>query len=145
MQLQEVQNNLQVALEWLQAQGYSEKAAILQACSDQLAALNSATRTIEAEANPEIEPQRPGNVKPVAVPAHSYPVNNTRYNKIQKLTRREIEVLRLVTQGLTNAQVAEKLVLAPRTVNVHLTSIYSKLGVNSRTAATRYAFDQHLI
>ncbi|NWF78658.1 MAG: tetratricopeptide repeat protein [Chloroflexi bacterium] len=60
------------------------------------------------------------------------------------LTARELEVLRLVAQGLTDAQVAERLVISPRTVNNHLTSIYSKLGVNSRTAATRWALEQSL-
>jgi DNA-binding CsgD family transcriptional regulator len=61
------------------------------------------------------------------------------------LTTRELEVLRLVASGLTDAQVAEKLVLSPRTVSTHLTSIYSKLGVNSRTAATRFAVEHGLI
>lgn len=61
------------------------------------------------------------------------------------LTAREVEVLRLVAQGLTDAQVAEHLVISPRTVNFHLTSIYSKLGVSSRAAATRYAIEQHLL
>jgi DNA-binding NarL/FixJ family response regulator len=61
------------------------------------------------------------------------------------LTAREVEVLRLVAQGLTDAQVAEQLVISSRTVNWHLTSIYSKLGVSSRAAATRYAMEQHLV
>ena len=61
------------------------------------------------------------------------------------LTPRELEVLRLVASGMTDVQVAEKLVISPRTVNTHLSSIYSKLGVNSRTAATRYALEQKLI
>ena len=61
------------------------------------------------------------------------------------LTAREMEVLRLVAQGLTDAQVAEQLVISPRTVNFHLTSIYSKLQVSSRSAATRYAIEQHLV
>ena len=61
------------------------------------------------------------------------------------LTAREVEVLRLVAQGLTDAQVAEQLVISPRTVNTHLTSIYSKLGVDSRTAASRFAIDQQLV
>jgi DNA-binding NarL/FixJ family response regulator len=55
-----------------------------------------------------------------------------------------VEVLRLVAQGLTDAQVAEKLVVSTRTVNSHMSSIYSKLGVSSRTAATRFALEQHL-
>ena len=61
------------------------------------------------------------------------------------LTAREMEVLRLVAQGLTDAQVAEQLVISPRTVNFHLTSIYSKLQISSRSAATRYAIEQHLV
>ena len=61
------------------------------------------------------------------------------------LTAREIEVLCLVAQGLTNEQVAEQLVISPRTVNTHLTSIYSKIGASSRSAATRYAIEHHMI
>jgi len=61
------------------------------------------------------------------------------------LTIREVEALRLVAQGMTDAQVAEQLVISPRTVNWHLTSIYSKLGVSSRSAATRYAIEHHLV
>ncbi len=60
------------------------------------------------------------------------------------LTAREMEVLRLVAQGLTDAQIAEALVISPRTVNAHLRSIYRKLGIPSRTAATRYALEHHL-
>lgn len=61
------------------------------------------------------------------------------------LTRREVEVLRLVATGLTDAQVAEKLFISLRTVNAHLRSVYAKLGVGSRTAATRYAVERELV
>ena len=61
------------------------------------------------------------------------------------LTEREIEILRLVAQGLTDAQVAERLVISPRTVQGHLRSIYSKLDVTSRTAATRFAIEHQLV
>jgi ATP/maltotriose-dependent transcriptional regulator MalT len=61
------------------------------------------------------------------------------------LTAREVEVLRLVAQGLTDAQVAEQLVISPRTVSTHLTSIYSKIQVSSRSAATRYALEKKLL
>ncbi len=61
-----------------------------------------------------------------------------------ELSGREIEVLRLVAQGLTDAQIAELLVISPRTVNAHLRSIYSKLGITSRHAATRYAIAHRL-
>jgi predicted ATPase/DNA-binding CsgD family transcriptional regulator len=61
------------------------------------------------------------------------------------LTPRELEVLRWLSEGLTNAQIAEHLVVSPLTVHTHLGSIYSKLGVTSRSAATRYALDHHLM
>ncbi len=61
------------------------------------------------------------------------------------LSERESEVLKLVAQGHPNIQIAKILVISPGTVNNHLTSIYSKLGVNSRTAAIRYALDHNLL
>jgi predicted ATPase/DNA-binding CsgD family transcriptional regulator len=60
------------------------------------------------------------------------------------LTAREVEVLRLLAGGMTDLQIAEKLVLSPRTVHAHISSIYSKLGVTSRSTATRYAMEHHL-
>lgn len=60
------------------------------------------------------------------------------------LTEREVEVLRLVARGLSDAQVAEALVISPRTVNAHLRSIYGKLGITSRHAATMFAIEHHL-
>jgi len=60
------------------------------------------------------------------------------------LTAREVEVLRLLAGGLTDQQIAGKLVLSPRTVHAHISSIYSKLAVTSRSAATRYAIEHHL-
>jgi predicted ATPase/DNA-binding CsgD family transcriptional regulator len=60
------------------------------------------------------------------------------------LTAREVEVLRLVATGMRDAQVAEELVISLRTVHSHLHSIYRKLGVSSRTAATRYAIERSL-
>ena len=61
------------------------------------------------------------------------------------LTEREIEVLRLVAAGLTDKAAAERLIISPRTVHAHLQAIYSKLGVNTRTAAVRFAVDHHLV
>jgi len=61
------------------------------------------------------------------------------------LTRREVEVLRLVSTGLTDAQVAEKLFISPRTVSKHLQSIYGKIQVNSRSAATRFALEHDIV
>jgi len=61
------------------------------------------------------------------------------------LTLREMDVLRLLAQGLTSAQIAERLVIGLVTVNSHVRSIYSKLGVTSRAAATRYAIEHKLL
>jgi DNA-binding NarL/FixJ family response regulator len=61
------------------------------------------------------------------------------------LTPREMEVLRLLAQGLTSAQIAEQLVIGLVTVNSHVRSIYSKLEVTSRSAATRYVLEHHLL
>jgi DNA-binding CsgD family transcriptional regulator len=56
-----------------------------------------------------------------------------------------MEVLGLVATGLSDAQVAERLFISLRTVNAHLRSIYAKLGVGSRGAATRYAIEHELV
>ena len=61
------------------------------------------------------------------------------------LSERELEVLRLVAEGLTNPQVAERLYVSPRTIGFHLRSVYRKLGVPSRTAAAKAAVEQGLI
>jgi DNA-binding NarL/FixJ family response regulator len=61
------------------------------------------------------------------------------------LTRREVDVLRLVAVGLSDAEVARRLFLSVRTVNAHLRSIYRKLGLRSRTAAARFAEENRLL
>jgi ATP/maltotriose-dependent transcriptional regulator MalT len=61
------------------------------------------------------------------------------------LTAREAEVLRLVAMGSTSAQIAEQLTLSLLTVNTHVRSIYSKLGVTSRSAATRWAIEHQFV
>jgi DNA-binding NarL/FixJ family response regulator len=61
------------------------------------------------------------------------------------LTPREVEVLRLLTHGLTYAQIGEALVISPRTVDAHVRAIFSKLDVRSRSAARRRALENRLI
>ena len=51
------------------------------------------------------------------------------------LTQREMDILKLVTRGLSNAEIGNELFLSVRTVQGHLGSIFSKLGVSSRTEA----------
>ncbi|MEA2523547.1 MAG: hypothetical protein QOF73_774, partial [Thermomicrobiales bacterium] len=66
-------------------------------------------------------------------------------NPTAGLSVRELEVLRLVAEGLTDAEVADRLSISPRTVGQHLRSVYNKLGVPSRAAATRYAVEHGLV
>jgi DNA-binding CsgD family transcriptional regulator len=61
------------------------------------------------------------------------------------LSPRELDVLRLVAGGLTDAEIADRLFVSPRTVSGHLQSIYGKLNVSSRAAATAFAYTHHLI
>jgi ATP/maltotriose-dependent transcriptional regulator MalT len=60
------------------------------------------------------------------------------------LTARELEVLRLVAAGRTNPQIAADLFLSEKTVARHLSNIFGKTNVTSRTAAAAYAFQHHL-
>ncbi|HEX6553327.1 MAG TPA: AAA family ATPase, partial [Ktedonobacteraceae bacterium] len=61
------------------------------------------------------------------------------------LSPRELEIVRLVAENLTNAEIAERLVISPRTVTTHLDRIYTRLGINSRTALVRYALEAGLL
>ena len=60
------------------------------------------------------------------------------------MTEREVEVLRLLPRGLSNAEIAEALFVSPRTVQTHLTNLYGKLGVGGRAEAVAYAMAHDL-
>ncbi len=60
------------------------------------------------------------------------------------LSGREVEVLALVARGNTNRSIAEELFISEKTVTSHLTHIFTKLGVSSRSAATAYAYERGL-
>ncbi len=62
-----------------------------------------------------------------------------------KLSRRESDVLRLVTEGYTNVQIAEVLDISAHTVKSHVNSLFNKLGVNDRTQAAVLAARNHLV
>ena len=61
------------------------------------------------------------------------------------LTDREVEVLRLVAAGLTNQDIAATLFLSAKTISRHLSNIFTKIGVTSRTAAAAFAFEHGLV
>ncbi len=60
------------------------------------------------------------------------------------LTSREVEVLRLVATGKSNSEIADELTLSKKTVARHLSNIFTKLDVASRTAAAAFAYEHHL-
>lgn len=61
------------------------------------------------------------------------------------LTKRELEILRLVAQGLTNDDIAERLFIAAGTVKIHVHSIFRKVGVSGRAELTRFAKEKGLV
>jgi LuxR family maltose regulon positive regulatory protein len=64
---------------------------------------------------------------------------------IEPLSEREREVLRAMAEGLSNREIAERLVLAVGTVKAHLHNVYGKLDVQGRTQATARARELHLL
>jgi DNA-binding CsgD family transcriptional regulator len=115
----------------------SLEAARLQLDEESFAAALAEGRSMTPEQILVIQPlvpQQPGDESVAS--ASNFPAG---------LTQREVEVLRLLAQGLTNAQIAEHLIVSPYTVNAHLRHIFNKLDVPTRAAATRYAIEHHLI
>jgi predicted ATPase/DNA-binding CsgD family transcriptional regulator len=114
------------------AEGHSKTA-------EQAAALEEPTESRRSEGSRPGFPQQSGREKALDDTIRN-PQSAIR-NSEGVLSAREVEVLRLVAQGLSDTDVAAQLFLSRHTVNAHLRNIYSKLGVTSRSAATRYAID----
>ena len=78
---------------------------------------------------------------------HSYrpPAQSAHSDEECPLTERELEILMLVAEGLTNSRIARKLWVTEQTVKFHLSNTYRKLGVANRTEASRYAYTHDLV
>lgn len=59
-----------------------------------------------------------------------------------RVTKREVEILDLVAEGMTNGEIAQRLWVTETTVKFHLTRIYRKIGVSNRTAAAKWLRDR---
>jgi DNA-binding NarL/FixJ family response regulator len=64
---------------------------------------------------------------------------------LEPLTERETQVLQLIAQGLANKQIAAALAISEHTVKFHVSTVFSKLGVNSRTEAVRLGVQKGLV
>lgn len=63
---------------------------------------------------------------------------------VNDLTRQEVVVLALLARGLRNSEIADELVITTKTVEAHVSRIFNKLGVSSRTQAALYAIHNNL-
>jgi DNA-binding NarL/FixJ family response regulator len=61
------------------------------------------------------------------------------------LTRRELEILRLIADGLTTREIAERLFISAKTADRHIQNMYTKIGTSSRATATRWAIDHGVV
>jgi DNA-binding NarL/FixJ family response regulator len=118
-----------------------EQFAAVTAAGRQLTLDNAVAEALAALALPQATRGAGGRG---STPAASVPEKHSA-PRLSGLTPRELDVLRLVAEGLTNRQIAEQLYLSPKTVGSHLVSVFSKLGVSSRAGAARVAHDHGLV
>ena len=114
----------------------------------QAGAISYLLKNVSAEALAEAIRQAHAGHSTLAPEATEALVKATRQRASQPgydLTEREIEVLSLLVKGLSNAEIADRLIVTVATVKFHVRGILSKLGVSSRTEAVALALQQDLI
>ncbi|MBT1637072.1 response regulator [Clavibacter michiganensis] len=84
---------------------------------------------------------RPADEEPVPAAAPAIPADP----RVQTLTDRELEVLRLLAEGLANAEIAERLYLGEATVKTHVSRLLLKLGVRDRVQAVVFAYERAIV
>lgn len=89
---------------------------------------------------PETVPGGDKPTSPITAPESARPGYNTTASLPEQLTAREAEVLALIAQGLSNAEIGERLFLSRATVKTHINRIFAKTGVRDRAQAVRYAY-----
>jgi DNA-binding NarL/FixJ family response regulator len=77
--------------------------------------------------------------------ARRAPARRTREERPGRLSRREIEVLRLLANGRASAEIATELFISIRTAEHHIQNIYTKIGVANRASATRWAVTHDVV
>jgi non-specific serine/threonine protein kinase len=137
-----VASSLALLAELAQRQGDAARAEELRA-QNQALFEGLAVSGIAKESGVRSQESGPGNTNTHYAGSSALP--NSGNPQSDDLTRREVEVLQLIAGGLTAAQAADQLCLSTRTVQAHVRSIYTKLGVTSRSAVTRYAVEHGLV
>jgi DNA-binding NarL/FixJ family response regulator len=104
--------------------------------------LVQAIRTV-ASGKPWLQPEIARRLMPATVDSAA-PPRKAWEELVEPLTTREIEVLRLLAGAASNREIANRLVISPRTVETHLANIYGKLAVRGRTEAMLWAIHEGL-
>lgn len=95
----------------------------------------TAAESLFAQIGARLDARTTRDSRDAATPARALPAG---------LTEREVQVLRLIAAGNTNKQIAAELILSEKTVSRHVSNIFAKIGVSSRSAATAFAFEHDL-
>jgi DNA-binding NarL/FixJ family response regulator len=137
-------------LELLQERYPSVKSVVFSGNDDPAAVEACMARRAAAFVHKSIDPRElAGAIRKAVAGEAFFSVGNTRVVRAPEgdvdLTPRESEILRAVADGMPNKQIAGKLWLSEQTIKYHLTNLYRKLRVTSRTEAIRYAYEHGLL